>query len=154
MKQIEGEIITKKKKKVINEKPNNTVKREVSEWIIAVISYTIVLLLASIIFKKTIYVDTNYFGFWAILASTIIYILNRTIKPVLVWLTLPLSAMTLGLFYPFINVFILTIVDVLLGKHFEINGIFMSFIVAIVISVLNTLIYNYIVKPLFMVNKK
>ena len=38
-----------------------------------------------------------------VIAVLIIFILNRTIKPLLVFLTLPLTAITLGLFYPLIN---------------------------------------------------
>ena len=44
-----------------------------------------------------------------LLATLIISILNITIKPVLFVLTLPITTLTLGIFYPFINVIILKI---------------------------------------------
>jgi putative membrane protein len=88
------------------------------------------------------------FGLWAFFVSMTIYFLNKTVKPILFSLTLPITAMTLGIFYPFINVIILNIVDILYGSHFNINGIFMSFVVACLISILNVLTDQIIIQPL------
>ena len=82
-------------------------KYVVLEWLIKILGYALVLITVSIIFKNTIYIDNSYWGLWAVLASLIVFILNKTIKPILVWLTLPITALTLGLFYPIINVIIL-----------------------------------------------
>lgn len=122
---------------VVNEKTKKTHLNYFIDWLIRMVGYTLVLITVSVLFKKTIQIDNSMFGLWAFLASIIIYILNKTIKPVLVWLTLPITGLTLGLFYPFINVFILYIVSWILGPHFAINGLFMSFIVAIFISLMN-----------------
>lgn len=121
---------------------------KVFDSLIYIICYTLILILLSYIFKHTIQLDTSMFGLWALLISTTIYILNKTIKPILFSLTLPITAMTLGIFYPFINVVILNIVDILYGTHFNINGIFMSFIVASLISILNVLTDQIIIQPL------
>lgn len=121
---------------------------KVFDSLIYIICYTLILILLSNIFKHTIQLDTSMFGLWALLISTTIYILNKTIKPILFSLTLPITAMTLGIFYPFINVVILNIVDILYGTHFNINGIFMSFIVASLISILNVLTDQIIIQPL------
>ena len=109
------------------------------------LGYTIVLILASIIFKKTIYIDISYYGIWGLLAVMIIFVLNRTIKPILFWLTLPITALTLGLFYPIINVLILKISDFILGSHFKIKGIFFVIIVSIFISIMNAIMDNLII---------
>ena len=85
------------------------------DWLIHMFGYALVLIAVSLIFKKTIYIDDSYFGFWGLVSAILIYVLNKTIKPILVWLTLPITGLTLGLFYPFINVFILNIVDFILG---------------------------------------
>lgn len=122
--------------------------KDVLEWLIYMIGYALILLLISTLFKKTVYIDLSYFGFWSFLAAIIIYLLNKTIKPLLVWLTLPVTGITFGLFYPFINVVILNIVDIFLGSHFNIHGILMSFLVAIVISLLNLILHNYLMKPI------
>lgn len=123
-------------------------KRSLIEWFVHMIGYTLVLITVTVLFKKTIYIDNSYLGLWPFLASIIIYALNRTVKPLLVWLTLPLTALTLGLFYPFINVLVLNIVDFVLGIHFEIHGIWMSFIIAILISIMNGIMDNFIINPL------
>lgn len=122
--------------------------KDVLEWLIYMIGYALILLLISTLFKKTVYIDLSYFGLWSFLAAIIIYLLNKTIKPLLVWLTLPVTGITFGLFYPFINVVILNIVDIFLGSHFNIHGILMSFLVAIVISLLNLILHNYLMKPI------
>lgn len=122
--------------------------------IISIVCYTLILILLSHIFRHTIQIDTRYFGLWGLFVSTTIYILNKTVKPLLFSLTLPLTAMTLGIFYPFINVIILNIVDFLFGVHFNIHGIFMSFIVACLISILNVLTDQMIIQPLLRGDKR
>ena len=107
------------------------------DWIIRMVGYALVLITVSIIFNDTIYIDNTYYGIWGLIAVIIIFILNKTIKPILVWLTLPLTAITMGLFYPLINIFILKITDFILLSHFEIKGIIMPFIVSIIISIMN-----------------
>ena len=93
------------------------------EWALHMVAYGLILISVSVLFSKTISIDNSYFGFWGLLAAIIIYGLNRTVKPFLVWLTIPITGLTLGLFYPFINVLILNMVDWILGEHFEIHGL-------------------------------
>lgn len=135
---------------------NNQSKRlnNFIDWLIHMFGYTLVLIAVSLIFKKTIYIDDSYFGFWGLMAAIIIYILNKTIKPVLIWLTLPITGLTLGLFYPFINVFILNMVDFILGNHFNMGNLFMSFIVAICISAMNLLMSSLVIEPILRRNVK
>lgn len=140
------------KKVIIVEEKQNTLNY-ILNWLIQIVAYSIVLISLSLIFRKTLIIDNGMYGLWAILATILIFILNKTIKPILVWLTLPITAITLGLFYPFINVFILNIVDFILGPHFTINGIFMSFIVAILISMINGVMDNLIINPIIRRNK-
>jgi putative membrane protein len=118
------------------------------DWLIYMIGYALILISVSLIFKNTVQIDNSYFGIWGLVAAIIIYYLNKTIKPVLIWLTLPITGLTLGLFYPFINVFILNIVDFILGDYFTINGLWMSFIVAIFISIMNAIMEEVIVKSI------
>lgn len=132
---------------IINDKKEVRLNRFI-DWLIYMVGYAIVLVTASLIFKKTIQFDTSYFGIWFLIAAIIIYILNKTIKPLLVWLTLPITGITMGLFYPFVNVFILYITDKILGEHFEISGIFMAFLVAIFISFINVLMQKCVIEPI------
>ena len=109
------------------------------DWFIHMVGYTLVLITISVIFNDTVYIDNSYFGLWGLIAVIIIFILNRTIKPLLVWMTLPLTALTLGLFYPLINILILKITDFILGIHFNIRGTVTLFIVSIIISIMNAI---------------
>jgi putative membrane protein len=114
------------------------------EWLVYMFGYALVLISVSV-WVKSLYIETFLYGF---LAAIIIYILNKTIKPVIVLLTLPITGITLGLFYPFINVFILNIVEFILKGHFQINGILSAFFVAILISIMNMLMEFIVIKPL------
>lgn len=106
------------------------------DWLLYMVGYTLVFILVTNLFKS-IYIDSNHLILWSILIELIIYLLNKTIKPILVTLTIPITGLTLGLFYPCINVFILKLVDWMLGKHFEINNLLVALIAAILISITN-----------------
>lgn len=124
------------------------------DWFIHMIGYALVLITVSVIFKKTVIIDNSYYGLWGLVAVIIIFILNRTIKPMLVWMTLPLTALTLGLFYPLINILILKITDFILGSHFDIHGTIILFLVSIIISIMNAIMDNIIIDVILRSNKK
>ncbi|MDD4036057.1 MAG: phage holin family protein [Bacilli bacterium] len=134
-------------KKVIIIEEENKKKNNLIEWLVYLICYTLVLITVSVL-CESLYIDNAYFGLYALIATLIISVLNITIKPVLVVLTLPITTLTLGIFYPFINVIILKIVDFILGSHFEIKGFFMAFFIAILISIMNFLMESIIIKPI------
>lgn len=147
------------KKKIIIEEENNPkslnfkgfnkiIQNKFFEWLMYMIGYAIILIAVSCLFSKSLYINNQYFGIYALLASIIIYILNQTIKPILIYITLPITALTYGLFYPIINVIILYITSFILGNNFQIYGIFIPFIIAIIISFLNLLMEGMIIKPI------
>lgn len=117
------------------------------DWLLYMIGYTIVFLVVSLMFKS-FYIDTSSYYLYAFLAVVIIYLLNKTIKPLIVSLTIPLTAITLGLFYPFINLFILKITDWILGSHFNLGNIFIALVIAVLISIMNAIMENIIIKPI------
>ena len=106
---------------------------------IYIVGYALILIIMSIIFNDTIQIDNSYLGIWGIIISLVIYILNKTVKPIIFKLTLPITALTLGIFYPCINVFILKIVDFIFGNHLTIKGFGLPFLIAILISIMNIL---------------
>ncbi len=133
-------------KLIIIEENNKRRINKVLEWLIYMLGYFIV---TTLIFRKTFYINNEYFGLYSFLAAVIIYILNKTIKPILVFFTLPITGLTLGLFYPFINVFILYIVSFILGNNFQLkSGIFLPFIIAVFISLMNIMVENTVIKPI------
>ena len=110
--------------------------------------YTLVLILTSLIFKNTIIVDSNHYYIWGFIAVIIIWAFNKTVKPLLFWITLPITVLTLGLFYPIINIIILKLTDLILQSHFEIKGIFSLFFASIFISILNGIMDHFFVDKL------
>ena len=120
---------------VIKEK-NKVRLNAIIDWILYMIGYTLVFILVTSLFDS-IYIDNNHLIFWSILIELIIYTLNKTRKPVLITLTIPITGLTLGLFYPCINMFILKLTDWLLGSHFEINKLYIALLAAILLSIMN-----------------
>ena len=116
--------------------------------VINIVVYSLVLLLISILLK-TIDIDTKYYGIYVVLSSIIVCFLNKTIKPILFRFTIPITGITLGLFYPCINILILKLTDYILGSHFETHGIITLFLTAILISFMHMLIENIIMKVVF-----
>ena len=122
------------------------------DWILHMIGYIIVFIFITSFFKS-FYIDSDHLIIWSIIIVLIIYILNKTIKPILVTLTIPITGLTLGLFYPCINVFILKIADWVQGPHFEINNIYVALFAAILLSITN-FIMEEIIKTIIKKVKK
>lgn len=124
------------------------------DWFIHMLGYAIVLIIVSLIFQKTIYIDNSYYGLWGLIAVIIIFILNRVVKPTLLFLALPLTAITLGLTYPLVNMLILKLTDWILMSHFDIKGFIMLLVVSIVITIMNAIMDNVIIDILLKGKKK
>lgn len=72
--------------------------------------------------------------FWAFTTSLLLGILNAFIRPILMFLALPLLIFTLGLFMFVINALLLYLVSILLQPHFVVDGFWAAFWGALVIS--------------------
>ena len=127
------------------EKNNNyNKKNETGSFIVGIIVYAFVLLLASNLFENFFITDFIH----AIIAALILSLLNSIIKPALIFLTLPLTIATLGIAYPIVNMIILKLCDVFMGTHFEIHGFISMFFIAIFISALKLILDGLITKRL------
>lgn len=147
------------KKMLIIEEHNNKLQRKklfnnsFVEWLLYMVGYAIVLITTSVLFDS-LYINNAYFGLYALLAAIIIYVLNQTIKPVLFYITLPLTALSFGIFYPILNVIVLYITSFILGENFNINNIFIAFFISIFISILNVFMEGLIIKPMIIRRKR
>lgn len=117
------------------------------DWLLYIIGYTLVFVFVTNMFKS-VYIDIEHSYIYSIIIVLLVYFLNKTIKPILVTLTIPITGLTLGLFYPFINLFILKLVDWILGPHFQLHGLFISLFLAILLSVINFFMENLVIKPI------
>ncbi|MCI6626880.1 MAG: phage holin family protein [Tenericutes bacterium] len=125
---------------------------KILDFIITVLVYDLVLILVSNI-TNTLVIDSSYYGLYSLLGAIIICILNKTIKPILFKLTIPITGVTMGLFYPCLNILILKITDWILLSHFETHGIITLFLTSILISIINLIIEELIIKPIIGRNK-
>lgn len=125
---------------------------KILDFIITVLVYDLVLILVSNI-TNTLVIDSSYYGLYSLLGAIIICILNKTIKPILFKLTIPITGVTMGLFYPCLNILILKITDWILLSHFETYGIITLFLTSILISIINLIIEELIIKPIIGRNK-
>ena len=136
-----------KKVIIIEENNNELINNKLLNFIIPLVCYAIVLILVSLMFDS-FYINNKYFGLYALIAAFIITILNKTIKPVLVVMTLPITALTMGLSYPIVNVIVLYLTSFLMGNNFTITGFFTAFFASIIISIFNIFMDGLIIKPI------
>lgn len=114
-------------------KNNEYDRGEIITFIIKLVINATVLLMASRIFNG---LDIKNF-YYAFLGAFIINILNATLKPILIFLTLPITIISMGILYPIVNVIILKLTALLLGSSFDISGIFVPLFISLFISFMN-----------------
>ncbi len=117
-------------------------KKDALKFIVGILVYAIVLLISNYLFDN-IYIDTIYS---ALIAALIMSLLNYTIKPLLIYWMLPLTIVTYGIAYPIVNIIILKLCDIIMGKHFIIGNFISVFFIAIFISILKMFLDNLITK--------
>jgi len=79
----------------------------------------------------------------AVIAACVLGLINIFIRPIVVILTLPLSILTLGVFYFFINAFLLELVAYFVSG-FEIKNFFSAFAGSLIISIVSWLANSFI----------
>ena len=83
-------------------------------------------------------INSNHKIFFAFLAVCLIYLLSKTVKPILVRITIPLTGLSLGLFYFVINMIIFKMVDILMIGKLNFYGILPLFGISILFSLFST----------------
>ena len=117
-------------------------KYVILEYTLTLIINSIVLILASKIFKG-FYIQS--FGY-AIITSLVISLLSSTVKPFLKLIFLPVTVITTGIFYPFINVIILKLASLIMGDVFVVEGWILPFFIALFISFTTLILDKLITK--------
>ncbi len=79
--------------------------------------------------------------FTAFIVALVLGIINITLKPILLLVTLPINILTLGLFTFVINALMLMLVASIV-KGFEISGFPTALLAALIISVVHFFIYS------------
>ena len=81
----------------------------------------------------------------AFLAGGVLTLINAIVKPVLVILTLPLTIVTLGIFYFFVSAFCLWLASKLVSG-FMLSGLLSTIIAAILISIISAILTKALTK--------
>lgn len=129
--------------KLIKKEKDKLIISSFIEWLLHMIGYTFVFILATSLFKS-VEIMPEHFFITNFIVVLIIYFLNKTVKPILVTLTIPITGITLGLFYPCINLFILKLVDWIMRDYFNCGNIYAAFFLAILLSIMNFIIAEII----------
>ncbi|MFN7119933.1 MAG: phage holin family protein [Saprospiraceae bacterium] len=78
----------------------------------------------------------------AILVALLLALVNAIIKPILTWVTMPISIITLGLFLLVINGVLVLLVD-LLVPGFRVDGLFTAIVFSVILTIFNFLIGGF-----------
>lgn len=84
--------------------------------------------------------------FYAVIASLVLSVLNLIVRPVLVFLTLPITMISLGLFLFVINAITLLMTDSIMGYSFEIESFGLALVVAVIMAFVNMILQWTILK--------
>lgn len=82
-------------------------------------------------------VDVRHFGY-ALLVAAILAIMNVLVKPVLIFLTIPITVITLGLFLLVINALIILLVDAIV-PGFNVDGFWWALAFSLILSIFNSM---------------
>lgn len=77
----------------------------------------------------------------ALIAAVVFGVLNMIVKPIVIILSLPITIMTLGLFYFIINGLMLWLTSVIVSG-FDFSSFGMALLVALIVSALNSYFDN------------
>ncbi len=78
-------------------------------------------------------------SFWsALIVAVILALMNATLKPLLVILTIPITVVTLGLFLLVINAIIILLIDAIIDG-FQVDGFWWALAFSLIVSILGAL---------------
>ncbi|MBN8640510.1 MAG: phage holin family protein [Flavobacteriales bacterium] len=99
---------------------------------------SVLVMLISYLMKESVIVDKFS---TALIVAIVLGLLNFFVKPILVLFTLPITILTLGLFYLIINAIIVLLCDKLVDG-FNVTSIWSALLFSIILSVSQSLVYK------------
>ncbi len=109
------------------------------KWVIKLLLTAIAVIILSKILPGVAVVGYGY----AILVALVIGILNSVVKPVLVFLTLPATIVTLGLFLLVINAVLILMADYFLSG-FSVSSFWWALLFSLLLSLLQSIFHSLI----------
>ncbi|HET8859600.1 phage holin family protein [Marivirga sp.] len=77
----------------------------------------------------------------SVIVAIVLGVINAIVKPILVFLTIPITIITLGLFLLVINALMIMLVDKIM-KGFKVKSFWWAFFFSIILSVLNAILQS------------
>src|SRR5215216_672426 len=77
----------------------------------------------------------------AIVLALVLAILNAIVKPILIFITLPITVVTLGLFLFVINALIIILADKFI-KGFHVDGFWWALLFSLLLSIVTSVLYK------------
>ncbi|HLP65799.1 phage holin family protein [Flavobacterium sp.] len=99
---------------------------------------SVLVMLISHLMKESVIVDKFS---TALIVAIVLGLLNFFVKPILVLFTLPITILTLGLFYLIINAIIVLLCDKLVDG-FNVTSIWSALLFSIILSISQSLVYK------------
>lgn len=90
-------------------------------------------------------VHLESFGY-AVLLAALLSVLNVSLKPLLIFLTIPATIFTLGLFLLVINAVIILVADWIIPSGFDVDGFWWALLFSIVLSIINSIFERLTIK--------
>ncbi|EAY25393.1 phage holin family protein [Microscilla marina] len=82
-----------------------------------------------------------------VIVAILLALINAFVKPILKFLTFPVTMITMGLFPLIINAGLILLVDELVQKGFDVKGVFWAFAFSFVLSVVSWA-FDFVTAPL------
>lgn len=109
-------------------------------FVVRLIINMVAILIISYLFPKMIWVDSFLA---ALVAAFLLGVVNAIIRPILVFLTLPLTVVTLGLFLLVVNGLMLWLVSALV-RGFHVSGFWGAVLGSILISIVSWILSRFL----------
>jgi len=111
-------------------------------FIIKLFLNSLAVVIASLLLSSGVHIEG-----WgnAVLLAAVLVLLNASVKPLLVFFTLPFTLFTLGLFLLVINASIILIADWILGAGFTVDSFWWALAFSIILSILNSFFEKLVV---------
>ncbi len=77
---------------------------------------------------------------WAFAVALTLSLLNTFVKPILIFMTIPATIVTLGLFLLVINAIIVLLADYFISTGFEVSGFWSALLFSIIVSAVGSFI--------------
>lgn len=106
-------------------------------FLLALVVNTLSVIIAAFILRKGVHLESALTALWVAL---ILALLNATIKPILILLTLPLTLFSFGLFLLVINVIVIYMTESLISG-FQVDGFWWALFFSLLLSIVNGLLY-------------